>query len=80
MQKVIHLEFKESVAENKHFYFGSKSAIFDTFTIEEIGISVKALYNNNLSTQPYENKKVIIRIGELKRKKGDRGIKKNMEK
>lgn len=75
MQKVIHIEFKEPAGEQKHFYFGSQSAIFDTFTIEEIGISVKALYNNNLSTHAYENKKVIIRTGELKRKKGDRGIK-----
>ncbi len=76
MNKVYHIEFKEPIGENSHFYFGSQSAIFEDFTVEQVGISHRSLSNyHDLKFGPYENKKVIIRLGWLKRKKGDRGIK-----
>ena len=76
MSKVIHLEFKEPIEGESHFYFGSVAAIYDHLTVEQVGISSRALSNKyDLSKAPYENKRVVIRLGELKRKKGDRGRK-----
>lgn len=74
MRKVIHLELK-SVEENQHFYFGSIASMYDMFPVEQIGIAAKSLYSYDLIIKPYENKKVIIRTGELNSKKGERGIK-----
>ena len=79
MSKIIHIEFKELTNGAKHFYFGSQSAIFDTFTVEQVGVSYRSLLNHySLESEPYENKKCIIRQGELKRKKTNRGIKTNI--
>lgn len=72
--KVYHVEFYEPVNGKRHYYFGSQAAIYDTFDAITIGISYRALSNQyDLSKQPYENRKCIIRLGELKRKKGNRG-------
>jgi len=74
MSKIIHIEFKEPVDEKNHYYFGSLAAIYDRFSVDQIGISQRSLSNNyNLSDCQYENKKVIIRLGELCRKNGNRG-------
>lgn len=67
--KVIHLHFKDDVASIIHdWYFGSLKAIYDSRTVEEIGISYKSLTNALRGKEVYENKKVIIRIGKLERK------------
>lgn len=67
--KVIHLHFKDDGANIiKDWYFGSLKAIYNSRTIEEIGISYKALTNAIRGKEIYENKKVIIRIGKLERK------------
>lgn len=74
--KIYHIEFKELVNGKIHYYFGSQAAIYDTFDSETVGISYKSLSNQyDLSKQQYENKKCIIRLGDLKRKKGNRGKK-----
>lgn len=67
--KVIHLHFKDDEASIIHdWYFGSLKAIYDSRTVEEIGISYKSLTNALRGKNVYENKKVIIRIGKLERK------------
>lgn len=74
MSKVYHVEMKEPVNGERHFYFGSQVAIYDVFSAEQVGISYKALTNKyNLSEKPYENKRCIIRMGKLVRKKTERG-------
>ncbi len=59
--KVFHLEFN-----GKHYYFGSKKAIFDTFGKEDIGITYASFRNNDISIdKPFQNSKCIIREGVL---------------
>ena len=70
IHKVYHVEY-----EGEHFFFGSQAAIFDTFTAEQMGITLNSLRNHvNLSDGPYQNKKCIIRLDTLKRKRTLRGI------
>jgi uncharacterized membrane protein len=66
IRKVYHVEFKKPMPDGKHFYFGSKMAIYSRFTVEQIGITYKYLCNTiKLDKEPYENNKVIIRLGRL---------------
>ena len=59
--KVFHVEFK-----GKHYYFGSKKAIFDVFGKADIGITYSSFRNYPLSAEkPFDNKKCIIREGVL---------------
>ncbi len=72
-RQVIHLQRGE-----EHFYFGSVAAIYDHFTKEEIGISYGSIRNYGLSPdKPYRNEKtgVVIRVGVLIAKEGNRGRK-----
>ncbi len=65
-RKVFHVELKQPVDGRKHFYFGSKRAIFDVLSHDAVGITYRTLTNCvNLQNGPYENKKCIIRQGEL---------------
>ena len=67
--KVIHLHFKDDgVSIIKDWYFGSLKAIYNSRTVDDIGISYKSLTNAIRGKDIYENKKVIIRIGKLERK------------
>lgn len=71
--KVYHVEFKEAVELNgkaeKHFYFGSQAAIYETFSAEQIGISYGYLKSNfHLEEKSYSNEKCTIRLGTLRRK------------
>jgi hypothetical protein len=62
-RSVTHLYLKEN---DTHFYFGSVANVFEHFTKDEIGITFGSLRNYGLSaSNPYENKKVIIRKGIL---------------
>lgn len=65
--KVIHIELRGAPRNGRaHYYFGSKAAIYQTFTAEELGISYASLRNlGNLTEHPYVNRKCIIRQGEL---------------
>lgn len=68
---VYHVHFlgypKESTFQTD-YYFGSISAIFEHFTVDEIGIQASSLYNFKFDeeTNPiYENKKCRIRKSAL---------------
>lgn len=58
---VVHVELT-----GKHYYFGSVSAIYDHFSVAELGVAYGTLRNYRLSaTNPYTNEKCIIRKGIL---------------
>lgn len=70
-RQVIHLQLGED-----HHYFGSMAAMYDHFSKDQIGISYGSLRNYGLSPEkPYRNDKngVIIRVGVLIAKEGNRG-------
>ncbi len=76
--KVIHVEFEsiEDRDETKHYYFGSLASIYEMFTKEEVGIAYSSLRNYPLSfSNPYVNKKCIIRKGILIQKNTKRNSK-----
>lgn len=75
MNKVYHVELKQPIKKlQKHSYYGSLSAIFDSFTPEHLGVKLTSLWSNHdFDKEPYENDICIIRLGELKRKKTNRG-------
>lgn len=71
--KVIHVELKEQYNGKIHYYFGSKAAIYDTLPERLVGISKESLWNINLHNKDYSNKKCIIRLGTLIRRRTQRG-------
>lgn len=72
---VIHLEIN-----GEHHYFGSIAAIFDYFTVKELGVVYGTIRNYGLSSEhPYINKKCVIRKGVLHQKAGGRGKKNNTD-
>ena len=64
-RQVIHLHV---LATDKHFYFGSLSAMYDQFTRAEIGVAMQTLYNQ-FKGDYYDNGMVVIRKGRLVQKK-----------
>lgn len=66
--KIVHLTFKEPYEGETDLYFGSLKAIYDRVHQEQIGIAYKSLTNAIRGKEIYENKKVIIRIGQVQRK------------
>lgn len=71
--KVIHVEFKEPYNGKRHFYFGSKAAIYDTLPEESVGIKKESLWNVDLESEEYSNRLCTIRMGKLRRKQTERG-------
>lgn len=72
-RQVIHLQ-----RGGEHYYFGSVAALYDHYSKEDIGIAYGSLRNYGLSPEkPYRNDKtgVIIRVGVLTAKEGNRGRK-----
>lgn len=72
-RQVIHLQRGDD-----HYYFGSVAAIYDHFDKADIGITYGSLRNYGLSPdKPYRNEKtgVVIRVGVLIAKEGNRGRK-----
>lgn len=65
IRKVLHVEFREPIEGKKHYYFGSKVAIYQRFSADEVGIKYSSLRNIGLEESPYINKNCIIRQGEL---------------
>lgn len=56
----------EPVNGQKHFYFGSKAAVFQHFSPEQIGITYKTFRNlGSIKETPFQNDRCIIRQGEL---------------
>lgn len=65
---ITHLELK-CPDGNKHYYYGSMSAIFEHWTSHDIGVNLRKLYAHKLSpAHPYENDKCIIHQGTVIRK------------
>lgn len=59
--KVYHVQIGD-----KHYYFASKQAIFDTFDKDVLGIRYNSFRNvRDLDTKPFDNGKCIIREGLL---------------
>lgn len=71
--KVIHIEFPSPIDGKKHHYFGSKAAIYEYLTPEQVGISLESLWNIDLETGEYKNRLCAIRMGILRRKHTLRG-------
>ena len=69
-RKVIHLEIGGS-----HYYYGSIASLFDEFSEAELGFSIYKVKNNIGKLGIMQNDKCIIRLGVLKSKAGNRGIK-----
>ena len=66
VRKIFHVEFREPIDRKKHYYFGSKSAIFQRFTAEQVGITYKSFRNvGSIKDEPYINKQCTIWQGEL---------------
>ncbi len=72
-QKVIHVELKEPHKGKRHYYFGSKAAIYEDLSEDLIGIKKESLWNVDLEKADYENRLCIIRSGVLRRKATCRG-------
>lgn len=73
--KVIHVELNEPYRGGKHYYFGSKTAIYDHLPENIIGIKKGSLWNVDLEKGEYKNRHCIIRLGVLRRKETSRGNK-----
>ena len=59
-KKLFHIEFKNAVENEKHFYYGDLTILCNT---HEIGISKFTLDRWNFES-PFENEICIIRKGE----------------
>ncbi len=70
--KVIHVDLNTPYRGKKHYYFGSKSAIYEQLPSDIIGIKKESLWNIDLA-EDYKNKLCTIRTGVLKRKPTNRG-------
>lgn len=66
--KVIHVELNEPYKGRRHYYFGSKAAIYDTLPIEVVGIKLESLWAKDLDKEEYKNRSCTIRSGILIRK------------
>ena len=65
---VYHLHFFDEGIPKRDWYFGSISAICETFNKKEIGIQANSLYNfkfDEFKNPVFENKKCRIRKGTL---------------
>lgn len=73
--KVIHLHLKgkPDASTDSDWYYGSLKAIYDQFDEGIIGIRYKSLTNAIRGKTEYENKKVIIRVGKIRRKARENG-------
>lgn len=72
--KVIHVELKDPYMDKKHFYYGSKAAIYDELPEGVVGIKKESLWNVDLDSREYINKLCTIRSGVLRRKQNDRNL------
>lgn len=66
--KVIHVELNEPYKGKRHYYFGSKAAIYDTLPVEIVGIKLESLWAKDLDKEEYTNRLCTIRSGLLIRK------------
>ena len=63
-RKIIHVEMVNPVDGERHYYLGSKAAIFQRFTAEEMGITYYSLKNICITKEkPYVYRQCTIRQG-----------------
>ena len=71
--KLYHVRFNEPIDGKRDFFFGSLSAIYDTFSSGQIGCKVENLWNLSLSEdKPYVGKKCEIIVSKMDRKTTNR--------
>jgi hypothetical protein len=76
-RKILHVELMNPINGERHYYFGSKAAIFQRFTAEQVGITYYSLKNVCITKEePYVNRQCIIRIGELMASEGNNNTRK----
>lgn len=71
--KVIHIELETPYRGKKHYYYGSKAAIYQHLPEEIVGIKLESLWNVDLDQEEYKNRLCTIRMGTLRRKSTARG-------
>jgi hypothetical protein len=64
-RQVIHLHV---IATDKHYYFGSISAMFEHFSCQDLGVALQTLYNT-WKDEPYITDLAVFRKGRLIQKK-----------
>lgn len=74
-RKVIHVELKEPYKGKHHWYFGSIAAIYDTLTVEMVGITQASLWNVLSKTGKHVTRCSTIRVGVLRSRLTNRGRK-----
>lgn len=67
--KVVHLHFKKPRDGQSDFYFGSVLAMYSVLTREDVGAHYRTVTQALFHSGTYENKKCIVRLGELIRKR-----------
>lgn len=78
--KVIHVELETPYQGKRHYYYGSKAAIYQHLSEEIVGIKLESLWNVDLDQEEYKNRLCTIRMGTLMRKSTARGgVYKNTE-
>lgn len=66
---VIKVMFLVPVEGKKEYYFGSLSAIYDTFTSEQIGCGLVTLWKAKIEPgKPKQTKKCVVSKHEVRRK------------
>ena len=63
--KVVHLHLKEPRNGQSDFFFGSVLAMYSVLTREDVGAHYRTITHTLLHAGVYENKKCIVRLGEL---------------
>lgn len=64
------VSFNEAVEGKTDYFFGSLSAIYDTFTVEQVGCKVSRLWNLKITPEkPYIGRKCTITKEPVQRKK-----------
>lgn len=70
------VEFREPVAPDAAYYFGSLSAIYERFTADDIGCNVERLWAVKITPGcPYEGSRCTVSQEIMFHKKSNRGIK-----
>ena len=67
--KVVHLHLKKPRDGQSDFYFGSVLAMYSVLTREDMGAHYRTITQALFRSGMYENKKCIVRLGELIRKR-----------
>lgn len=68
IMKIVHLNLKEPYEGETDLYFGSIKAIYDSLPKDAVGITYRSLTNALRGRSFYNNKKCVIKVGELRQK------------